>query len=44
MRGDAVEGLIVAPVRSSVTMVIEPAAAIPITETTDDVYRATEAA
>jgi hypothetical protein len=42
MSGD--EGLIVAPVRSCVTMIMEPAAAIPITDAIDDVYRATEAA
>jgi hypothetical protein len=44
MSGDAVKGLVVAPVRSCVTMMMAPAAAIPITETTGDVYRATEAA
>jgi hypothetical protein len=41
MSSDAVGG---APVRSSVTMMMERAGATPFTETTEDVYRTTEAA
>ena len=39
MSSDAVRGLIIAPVRSSVTVMMERAGATPFAETTEDVYR-----